>query len=70
MVHFPLVFDYRSNELRYYIEGNSIVFPLINNSYLKFKNRSENFIFCIFSKRSIFKNKCYMIIIFPGTNSD
>ena len=43
MVYFSLVFDYGNNKLRRYIGENSIVFPLINNSYVEFENVSEQF---------------------------
>ena len=44
MVLFSLVSDYEDNKLRHYKKGeNSIVFPLINNSKLKFENTSEKF---------------------------
>ena len=44
MVYFSLVFDYRDNKLRHYTGENSIVFPLINNSNVKFESTSENFV--------------------------
>ena len=43
MVYFSLVFDHGDNKLRLYIGENSIVFPLVNNSYVKFENTSAKF---------------------------
>ena len=43
MVYMVDVFDYGNNQLSHYIGENSIVFPLINNSNVKFENRSEKF---------------------------
>ena len=41
MVYFSLVFDYGDNKLRYYIGENSTVFPLINNSDVKFEKMAQ-----------------------------
>ena len=43
MLYFSLVFDYGDKKLRRYVGENSIVFLLINNSDVKFKNTSEKF---------------------------
>ena len=43
MVYFSLVSDNGDNKLRHYIGENSIVFLLINNSYVKFENTSAKF---------------------------